>query len=311
MAVKMPCCGRAAVPKTSKLGNFFFAHAARGDCSSAPESQDHIFLKSLIARAAKRADWAVVTEWPGSTPSGERWVADVFCQKGAIKVAIEVQLSYQTAEELERRNLNYRESGVRAAWIVSGEKFKDGYLTTCEKIPLFRLKQFSDDGEPVVSEFDVLLSEFTVGILSKRLKWKKTPWEYDIHYFEDQCWKCKGKVKQVYGYAIDVYGDTIKTIPNASTVLEGMKKFITNEELRNLGLNTIERFDNFKGKTVKFPYCNACIHCGAPQYNYYLLSRLEEYQRTDSPLIGNAVFVSDREFSGEWRFLRGLASFDF
>jgi competence CoiA-like predicted nuclease len=90
MAVRMPCCGQAAVPKTSKLGNFFFAHAVRGDCSSAPESQEHIFLKSLIAKAAKRAGWAVTTEWPGTTPNGELWVADVFCQKGAIKVAIEV-----------------------------------------------------------------------------------------------------------------------------------------------------------------------------------------------------------------------------
>ncbi|MBF4069172.1 hypothetical protein ISJ33_23825 [Burkholderia pseudomallei] len=118
MAIKMPCCGRAAIPKTSKRGNYFFAHAVRGDCTSAPESQDHIFLKSLIAKAAKSAGWTVVTEWSGTAPNGERWIADVFCQKGSAKVAIEVQLSYQTVEELRRRTSNYRASGVRVAWVV-------------------------------------------------------------------------------------------------------------------------------------------------------------------------------------------------
>jgi len=302
MAIKMPCCGRAAVPKTSKRGNFFFAHAVRGDCSSAPESQDHIFLKSLIAKAAKVAGWTVMTEWPGIAPNGERWVADVFCQKGSAKVAIEVQLSYQTVEELNRRTSNYRASGVRVAWIVSGQKFQRGYIVPSKQIPFFRLTQYSSGEAPSISEFGVSLSDFTIGALNRQLQWDEVPWDYDIHFLKDECWHCGRQVKQVYGYTIDVYGDMAKTVPNASTVLESMSCFISNDELASLGLNPIKRFDKFNGKIIKFLFCNACMHCGAPQNNYHLLSKLGKNQSADSPLLGTAVYVSRRESSGSWRF---------
>lgn len=308
MAVSMPCCGRAAIPKTSTRGNFFFAHAVRGDCSSAPESQDHLFLKSLIAKAAKSAGWTVVTEWAGTAPNGERWVADVFCQKGSAKVAIEIQLSYQTVEELNRRTSIYRASGVRVAWVVSGEKFQSGYIAPSKEVPLFRLTQCSSGEEPSISEFGVSLSNFTIGALNRRLQWDEVPWDYEIHFLKDECWHCGRQVKQVYGYTIDVYGDMAKTVPNTSTVLESMSRFILNDELISLGLNPIKRFDTFKGKTIRFPFCNACMHCGAPQNNYHLLSKLEQNQSVDSPLLGTTTFTSGRESSGRWRFDVSLAS---
>lgn len=58
----MPCCGVAAVPKTSLRGNYFFAHARRGECATADESPEHLYCKSLIAKAALDAGWAVTTE---------------------------------------------------------------------------------------------------------------------------------------------------------------------------------------------------------------------------------------------------------
>lgn len=302
MAIKMPCCGRAAIPKTSKRGNYFFAHAVRGDCTSAPESQDHIFLKSLIAKAAKSAGWTVVTEWSGTAPNGERWIADVFCQKGSAKVAIEVQLSYQTVEELRRRTSNYRASGVRVAWVVSDQKFRSDYIAPSKEIPFFHLTQYNSGEEPLISEFGVSLWKFTVGALNRQLRWDEVPWEYEISFLTDECWSCGRPVKQVYGYTIDVYGDMAKTVPNASTVLESMSRFVSNDELVSLGLNPIKRFDKFNGKVVKFPFCNACIHCGAPQNNYHLLSKLEKSHSVDSPLRGTAVYISNKESSGSWRF---------
>ncbi|WP_250482842.1 competence protein CoiA [Caballeronia sp. GaOx3] len=302
LAVHMPCCGRTAVPKTSKLGNFFFAHAVRAECPSAPEGQEHIFLKSLIGKAAKRVGWTVKTEWPGSTPNGEQWIADVFCQKGSAKVAIEVQLSYQTVEELKRRSRIYRESGVRVAWIVSGEKFKNEYIAPSREIPLFRLTRFTSGEEPSIIEFGVPLSQFIVGALNKQLKWEEVPWDYSILFLRDDCWHCGRQVKQVYGYAIDVYGEVAKTVPNASSVLERISGFIRNDELVSLGLNPIARFDEFKGKTMRFPFCSACAHCGAPQNNYHLLSKLERNQSVDSALLGTATFTSSRQSTGSWRF---------
>jgi competence CoiA-like predicted nuclease len=102
-SLKMPCCDRKAIPKTSKLGTQYFAHAKRGDCTSAPEGQEHLYLKSLVAKIAIQNGWKVTTEHSGQTPKGETWIADVFCQKGTAKLVFEIQWSYQTLDEYERR----------------------------------------------------------------------------------------------------------------------------------------------------------------------------------------------------------------
>lgn len=88
--LRIPCCGVAAIPKTSTLGNFFFAHARKGECTTAPESAEHIYCKNLIAKAAQSAGWLVTTERSGESSAGEAWIADVFCEKGKAKVALEV-----------------------------------------------------------------------------------------------------------------------------------------------------------------------------------------------------------------------------
>jgi competence CoiA-like predicted nuclease len=95
----MPCCHVAAVPKTSTLGNYFFAHARRGECTTAPESAEHLYCKTLMAKAAASAGWTVTAERAGVSPGGEAWVADVFCEKGSAQVALEVQMSPQPREE--------------------------------------------------------------------------------------------------------------------------------------------------------------------------------------------------------------------
>ncbi|MBX9902394.1 MAG: hypothetical protein K2Y28_16585, partial [Burkholderiaceae bacterium] len=59
--LKMPCCGNMAIPKTSSLGTHFFAHNRRGNCTSAPESPEHLRCKQLIAEAALATGWTVVT----------------------------------------------------------------------------------------------------------------------------------------------------------------------------------------------------------------------------------------------------------
>jgi hypothetical protein len=304
--LQMPCCHSPAIPKTSKLKSFFFSHASRGECTSAPESTEHIYLKTLIAKAAKRAGWSVFTEWPGQTPSGEKWVSDVFCEQGKSQIAFEVQLSYQSLQELIARQHAYKASGVRAAWFASAQKFKEGYIRPSKEVPFFYILPFILGTEPYLRGFDVSLAEFVIGMLAKKLSWKSEPWVYYIHYLKDTCWSCNKEVKQVFGRAIDVYGESAKTIPNMSTVLGGFAEFITNGELKDLGLNIIGRFDKLKGNAPGFPYCNVCIHCGAPQNNYYVMRKLEERGvsddefESDSPEIGFQEFVSVRESSGSW-----------
>lgn len=304
----MPCCPSVAIPKTSKLGTFFFSHARRGECTSAPESAEHIYLKTVIAKAAVEAGWSVVTEWRGTTPEGEGWVADVFCQKGSGKIALEAQVSYQTVEALKERQEIYKRSGVRAAWFAYSSKFKDNYLHPSKDIPFFRVKPFSAGAEPVMIGFEASLSEFVLGLLARKIVWKFDPWVYQIHYLNDICWKCKKQVRQVFGSSIDVYGESAKTVPNMSTVLEGFFEFITNDELRSLGLNSIGRFERLKGNAPGFPYCNQCIHCGAPQNNYYVMKKIEGDADfggeidPELPFMGSQEFVSPREGVGYWQY---------
>lgn len=305
-ALRMPCCESIAIPKTSKLGNYFFSHSRRDNCTSAPESPEHIFLKTLISKAATKAGWSVVTEWPETTPEGEKWVADVLCTNGRARIALEVQLSYQTVQELRARQLVYASSGVRAAWFASSQKFKQGYLTPSKEIPFFCLAPFEIGDEPKMQGFDLLVSEFVIGLLSKKLSWKTDPCIYEIHFLHDNCWKCGRAVKQVFGWNIDVYGDSAKTVPNMSTVLSKFDEFISNEELSALGLNVVGNFEKLRGNAPGFPYCNQCIHCGAPQNNHYVMKKIEEHRPTnrdwESSKIGLQKFVSSRESFGKWQY---------
>lgn len=116
--LRMPCCDAEVVMKTSARGLNFFAHKSRGPCRSGPEAEEHLALKLLAVAAARRAGWDCSTEARGASPSGEAWTADVLAQKGRHKIAIEVQLSSQTNEEILRRQERYRQSGVRCLWLV-------------------------------------------------------------------------------------------------------------------------------------------------------------------------------------------------
>lgn len=286
----MPCCDSRAIPKTSKLGNHFFSHKTKGDCSSEAESQEHLFIKGVIACAAKEAGWNVTTEWPGETPHGEKWVADVLCTRGNAKVVLEVQLSKQSPGEVRARQRRYKESGLRCAWFASERTFKKAphlanYIHSSKDIPFFRIAAPVVGVDPMVDEFDFPLSKFVVELLNGNVTWKEEPIVEDglIHYVDDTCWKCGEPNKQVCGHSFDWYSKIVKTVPNASTVLKDMlDNVITNPELSSLGLNTIASADDLKGNAPGFPYCNHCQHCGAPQNNYYLMQK-----------IGSPVFEED------------------
>ena len=114
----MPCCEAQAIPKTSRLGTQFFAHKARGDCPSKPETEEHRHLKALALRAARAHGWEAQTEVGGTTPDGEKWIADMLAQRGEEQIAIEVQWSGQANEETLRRQRKYARSGVTGIWLL-------------------------------------------------------------------------------------------------------------------------------------------------------------------------------------------------
>lgn len=116
--LRMPCCGVGVVLRVSPLGTRYFAHIRRGECATAPETKEHLLTKQAVAMAAEQAGWSVQTERRGATPDGETWVADVYAECGASKVAFEIQWSTQTLEETSFRQERYLRSGVRCLWLM-------------------------------------------------------------------------------------------------------------------------------------------------------------------------------------------------
>ncbi|AZO72166.1 MAG: hypothetical protein E5V92_02770 [Mesorhizobium sp.] len=116
--LRMPCCTSHAVMKVSSRGQQFFAHQPHGICTTAPETEQHLLLKSLAVEAARKAGWTASTEVRGFSPTGEEWTADVLAEKGDHRVAVEIQWSPQSLDETMRRQERYRQSGVRGLWLL-------------------------------------------------------------------------------------------------------------------------------------------------------------------------------------------------
>lgn len=326
--LRMPCCQVPAVPKTSTLGNFFFAHARRGGCTTAPESAEHLYCKAIIARAAQDAGWTVTTERPGASPVGEEWVADVFCERGSAKIAIEVQMSPQQDGETIRRQLRYKASGVRGAWFYSSF-VRRGEVFTNRTTPAFVLSPVEVGQIPRVTSFEVPLPEFVVGMLSKRLEWTVPDDSNTLHveYLNDTCWACKKPVKQAYGYFEDPedadgdWHERALTIASLSSDLQGVQAVVDNSELIAAGLNLIAKQSVSQGKVTKAPfYCNLCLHCRAPQNNFHLGEKLRAalYEGADEldgtgvendgddvggqPSLGLAALARMHKGAGYWEF---------
>lgn len=284
MGLRMPCCGVAAVPKTSRLGTRFFAHARKGECVTAPESAEHIYCKNLIAQAAQAAGWSVTTERPGATPEGEAWIADVFCEKGKAKLAFEVQMSPQTHEETLRRQARYRASGVRGAWFY-GPRGCKGPTATDIATPAFSMSSVDVGCSPTIDRFHVTLPEFVKGMLEKRLDWvvQERIEPVYVEYMLDTCWSCHKPVKQVYGYLAapeeaEKWGwhERPFSVASISTDLMEVTLEVSAAELVKHGLNGVGERSTVGGKATNWGFSNLCRHCNAPQDNSHLGQKLRE-----------------------------------
>jgi hypothetical protein len=283
--LRMPCCDADAIPKTSAKGTQFFAHARRGECTSAPESEEHLWYKQMIATAAQSVGWQVTTELRGQTPSGEDWIADVHCQKGTARVVFEVQASPQTDEELHHRQARYKVSGVRAAWFYAA-RLRRIPFTHDNDLPAFVLSRVEIGEVPHVLGFDILLPEFVAGMLTKRLNWTTERNEpIHVEVISDVCWACKKIVRNVFGHIEDMqigeeppdeWHERHFTVAQLSEALEEVQQVVSNDELKTAGLNTVMKINYIRGKPTNWPYCNCCIHCGRPQNNYHVGEKLRK-----------------------------------
>lgn len=279
-SIKLPCCDTRAIVKTSSLGTQFFAHHQKPkDCISKPESIEHLRLKALVAAAAELVGWEVTTEFIGVSSNGEKWIADVYCTKGRVKVALEIQLSQQTESELDFRHERYCESGVRDAWLMKDNVYKNSGYSDINHIPRFCIKNFEDDKTPLMSDFELTVEQFVKHLLLGDLKWKEDVGEEIIYFMDSICWKCLNEIKIPVGLgdSDNINYDTfIKTVPNCSTFYESLIKILGGSVLQNLGLTTVGSSPNLKGNAPNFPFCVKCNNCFAPQSNYHTLKGYQE-----------------------------------
>jgi competence CoiA-like predicted nuclease len=57
-SIELGCCRSRGFMRVSKLGTQHFVHARRSDtCTTAPESAEHLLLKSIILEAVRNAGW--------------------------------------------------------------------------------------------------------------------------------------------------------------------------------------------------------------------------------------------------------------
>lgn len=266
LELRMPCCGKPAIPKTSRLGTYFFAHQQKGDCISVPESAEHLYCKNLAAQAALEAGWHVTTEFSGSTPAGDKWEADIYCTKGTAKIALEIQLSPQDRFETQRRQDRYEASGVRCAWIFGPKGLSgvsENYFT--QNTPAFVLKEIEVGKTPQVSGHDAPLDEFVRALLSKRVIWHtetKTV-THLILYIQDTCHRCNRPVNQIYERAIEGDEDFLPRAYTPATISNALQDIATsfsNEELLAMDLNKIGKIQQNKDQAARWPYLNICRH---------------------------------------------------
>ena len=153
----MACCGNQAILKTSKLGTQFFAHKVKPkdvSCSNGGETPEHMDIKYLVMKELDQNGWDVEVEKRGVTPDGEEWIADIYAEKGKVKIAIEVQWSPQTFIETRRRQEKYAQSGVRCAWLLRSGSMREtnaitgDYAYSTKDLPVFSVyKNKTQDGQ--------------------------------------------------------------------------------------------------------------------------------------------------------------------
>lgn len=256
--LKMPCCQSDVVIKTSKLGTRYFSHKPKINCEySSPETVQHLFCKYLVAKTLDELGWDVETEKEGVTPSGKKWIADIYAEKNNNKMCIEIQWSSQNIQQTELRHNIYLESGVKSLWLMRFPKSaykQDSYmndlLAAYNEVANVLFLNKSSEGEFHIGGFSKYLEDDTGKIISKiqsseisialkkmflekkilKMNLEKTDKYLRANFHKTSCWKCNSNTS--YVFSIDFF-------------LPVNDKFI---ELLSVSLNELDEveFDDYK-----------------------------------------------------------------
>ncbi|MBN3761009.1 competence protein CoiA family protein [Burkholderia sp. Ac-20365] len=133
------CCEATVGLRVSRNGLQHFYHlGGRGLCPYEAESEAHLSLKKAVADAAAEANWAAECE-KSSGPCDEPWRADVFAERGAAKIAVEVQLANLPWDRIAQRQARYRAAGVRGLWLLGQQNYH-----VSQEVPAFQVRLDGD-----------------------------------------------------------------------------------------------------------------------------------------------------------------------
>lgn len=320
--ILMPCCQGGALLKKSKLGTKFFSHKPKVNCGySAPETIEHQFCKYLVAKTLHELGWMVETEKPGITPSGKKWIADIYAEKGDQKLCVEIQWSNQSAEDTRERHHVYLESGIKCLWLLRLSKSQLRYNSDLSRtmkeynsvsnmlylkkeddssFNIGGFKEFSltDEGNLDWDFKSLELTEclnqlFFHNTISKVYPGKMKQY-FRFYYAESQCWKCYQDTNIVMGIhvAIAKKGNFIDfgTINIDQVESKTVVNFINSHADRfNFG-EIAQRFSRTEGREY---LSNGCVHCGALQGRFffhelaYSHKHFSEYSELDELILPN------------------------
>ena len=268
--LRMPCCQAQVTLKKSPRGTAFFAHKSVGECSTAPETEAHRHLKRIAVDAARRHGWDAETEVAGTTDKGDQWKADVLARKGKRRVAVEIQWSSQTDEEVRRRQERYAESGVRCLWL-----FRHGGFPISRELPAVRVGGNLDEGFvaliPTESGKPSLpVPEFFDKVFNRQFRFG-LPLECDaivsVQAGLFRCFSCRPKTRIVTAIVVDV-GPYKYRFTMGDLVADHLDLF---ERVRGripdrLVIGSIKR--RYSNTQKRSYLSNGCAHCGVRLGDY-------------------------------------------
>lgn len=295
--LRMGCCGSPVTLKTSKLGTLFFVHKRKGECTSAGETAEHLFVKACIARAISGMGWEVGTEVRGLALDGCEWVADVLASRGSHRIAFEVQLSSQSLTETAQRQGRYGACGVRGLWFLARPReiqvSKEVPALLIEvsldlpaawvRIPVETPSSYSSDRsnrqDASLWGQKIELGRFVRGCLAHKFIWapglnKMVP--LNIWTAENICWKCNRPTSIITRLEFDID----QVVPGAPLIDMSLEDFDTPKgvaclsyalqqaDLRSHGIGAVrQRFSRARGESY---LSNGCVNCDALQGAFFM-----------------------------------------
>ena len=274
------CCGRTAHRRTSKLGTRHFVHHRRGECTTAPESAEHLALKEQIAITAQAAGWDVTLE-----AQHGQFVVDVEARHGDEVFAFEVQWSRQGAGEYERRSRLYEEAGIELVWLVRPPSWDTIGIAPSRSVWLEK----PSDGERVPTHvrmpgryppFAQPLGAFVMDVLSARACWRERIELVErphalIVEIPETCWKCS---KAATGHLVGGVAACCGHIEPPPLYQEATGDLVRRVQQRGwLLADTTMPIEWRSTRTSGSSYfANVCPHCSAVSGDHFLARQRDE-----------------------------------